>query len=212
MTQRKLKKNLTANKKEKLRSKRMLLTFLRNKRGTILLLIVVFCLPVLLYLQTLRFGFIDFDDHEIISNHIGFLSDLRNVPQAFLRDAFLLKSSNFYRPLQTISYMADIQLSGGNNMWMYHLTNILLWGLIACSLFLLLRKFLIPSKLALLSTLIYCAHPLFISSVAWIPARGDIAAGTFLFIIVFVFDRTPSEEKTDLLVPALAYLHYCFIL
>ena len=195
MTQRKLKKNLTANKKEKLRSKRMLLTFLRNKRGTILLLIVVFCLPVLLYLQTLRFGFIDFDDHEIISNHIGFLSDLRNVPQAFLRDAFLLKSSNFYRPLQTISYMADIQLSGGNNMWMYHLTNILLWGLIACSLFLLLRKFLIPSKLALLSTLIYCAHPLFISSVAWIPARGDLQLALFsLLSFLFLIEHLRKKK------------------
>ena len=65
--------------------------------------------------------------------------------------------------------MIDILLSGGNNTWMYHLSNILLLGLIACLLFLLLKKFLIPPNLALLSTLIYCAHPLFVSTMALIP-------------------------------------------
>ncbi|MGD1044475.1 MAG: hypothetical protein ABR936_03985, partial [Bacteroidota bacterium] len=145
-------KNLTANKEE-LHSKQILLIFLKNKKDTILPIVIVFCLPVLLYLQTLSFGFIYFDDNEIITNNIAFLSDFRNAPQVFLKDAFIVKSSHFYRPLQTLSYMADICLSGGNNTWMYHLTNILLLGLIACLLFLLFRKFLIPLKLALLSTL-----------------------------------------------------------
>ncbi len=178
-------KKLTANK-EKLHSKQILLTFLKNKKDTILPIVIVFCLPVLLYLQTLSFGFVDFDDHEIISKNINFLSDFRNAPQAFLTDAFLRKIFHFYRPLQTLSYMTDIQFSGGNNIWMYHLTNILLLGFIACLLFLLFRKFLIPSKLALLSTLIYCVHPLFISSTAWIPARGDLLL-TFFSLLSFLF-------------------------
>ncbi|MGD0590648.1 MAG: tetratricopeptide repeat protein [Bacteroidota bacterium] len=186
-------KNLTANKEE-LHSKQILLTFLKNKKDTILPIVIVFCLPVLLYLQTLSFGFIDFDDHEIISKNINFLSDFRNAPQAFLTDAFIGKINHFYRPLQTLSYMADIQLSGGNNIWMYHLTNILLLGLIACLLFLLFRKFLIPFKLALLSTLIYCAHPLFISSTAWIPARGDLLL-SFFSLLSFLFFIEHLQKK-----------------
>ena len=69
---------------------------------------------------------------------------------------------------------------------MYHLSNILLLGLISCLLFLLLKRFLIPPKLALLSTLIYCAHPLFVSSIAWIPARGDLLL-TFFSLLSFLF-------------------------
>ena len=176
-------------------SKQRLLTVLKNKKDIILPVIVVFCFPVLLYLQTLRFGFIDFDDHEIISKHINFLIDFRNAPKAFLTDAFLGENSHFYRPLQTLSYMADVQLSGGDNIWMYHLTNILLWGLIACSLFLLFRKFSVPLKLALLSTLIYCAHPLFISSVAWIPVRGDLLLALFALLSFLFFIEHLQKKK-----------------
>src|ERR1035437_2093735 len=184
---------LTVNKEE-LCSKHILLTFLKNKKDTILPLIIVFCLPVLLYLQTLSFGFTYADDNDIIINNITFLSNFRNAPQAFLKDAFLEKGIHLYRPMQTLSYMADIRLSGGNNTWMYHLTNILLLGLIACLLFLLFRKFLVPLKLALLSTLVYCVHPLFTSSIAWIPARGDLLL-TFFSLLSFLFFIEHLQKK-----------------
>jgi tetratricopeptide (TPR) repeat protein len=183
-------KNLIANKE----SKQILLTFLKNKKDIILPVIIVFCLPVLLYLQTLSFGFTCFDDNDIIINNITFLSDFRNAPQAFLKNAIMGEGDHLYRPLQTLSYMADIYLSGGNNTWMYHLTNILLLGLIACLLFLLFRKFLIPLKLALLSTLVYCAHPLFISSIAWIPARGDLLL-SFFSLLSFLFFIEHLQKK-----------------
>ena len=164
----------------------LLLTFLKNKKDTILSIIIVFTIPVLLYLQTLSFGFTYFDDNDIIVNNIPFLSNFSNVHQAFLKNAIMKEGDHLYRPLQTLSYMLDIYLSGGNNTWMYHLTNILLLGLIACMLFLLLRRFLIPLKLAILGTLVYFSHPLFISSIAWIPARGDLLL-TFFSLLSFLF-------------------------
>ena len=156
--------------------------------------IIVFCLPVLLYLQTLKFGFTDFDDNFLIQNNISFLKDFDNAAQTFITDQFIVKSSSFYRPLGTLSYMLDIKLSGGNDVWMYHLSNILLLGLIACSLFLLLKRFCIPPKLALLSTLIYCVHPLFVSTIAHIPNRAELllilfALLSFLFFIEFLQKR-----------------------
>ncbi len=172
----------------------ILLDPLKNKKDTILPVIIVFCLPVLLYLQTLTFGFTGFVDTDITTGNITFLSDFRNAPQAFLTDAFLTKRSQFYRPMLTLSYMADVYLSGGNNTWMYHLTNILLLGLIACLLFLLLRKFLIPLKLALLGTLVYCAHPLFISFVVWIAARADLLL-LFFSLLSFLFFIEHLQKK-----------------
>lgn len=166
-----------------------------NNKSTILSLILVFCIPVLLYLQTVRFGLTSFDDDRIIRNNIEFLSHFENALKAFQTDAFIVKTSQFYRPLQTLSYMTDIRLSGGNNTWMYHLTNVLLLGLIACLLFLLLRRFLIPRKLALLSTLVYCAHPLFVSSIAWIPARGDLLLSLFSFLsFLFLIEYLQNKK------------------
>jgi hypothetical protein len=186
-------KKMTTDKEE-LHSKQIFFPFLKNNKNTILPIIIVFCLPVLLYLQTFSFGFIGFDETEVISNNINFLSDFRNAPQAFLKDIFLIKNSYIYRPLQTLSYMADVHLSGGNNPWMYHLTNILLSGLIACLLFLLFRKFLIPVKLALISTLVYCAHPLFIASATWISARGDLLL-SFFSLLSFLFFIEHLQKK-----------------
>jgi protein O-mannosyl-transferase len=166
-----------------------------NNKSTIIYVIIVFCLPVLLYLQTLGFGFIGYDDTDIISNNLAFLSDFRNAPRVFLKDALLADASNFYRPLQTLSYMVDIQLSGGNNPWMYHLTNVLLLGFIACLLFIFLREFSIPIKLSLIGALIYCIHPLFVPFVAWIPSRGDLLLSIFsLLSFLFLAERLRKKK------------------
>jgi tetratricopeptide (TPR) repeat protein len=179
-----------------------------TKHQTILSLVAAFCLPVLLYLQTLGFGFTWFDDDAVISKNVPFLSDARNAPKVFFNDAFLLKGSHlagtqqtawiagiFYRPLQTVSFMADIFLSRGNNTWMYHLTNTLLLGLITCLLYLFFRTFSIPSHLSLLSALLYCAHPLFVSSVAWLPARGDLLLSCFSLSSFLLFAEYLQERR-----------------
>jgi tetratricopeptide (TPR) repeat protein len=167
-----------------------------KKKNIIFPILFAFGIPVLLYIQTRHFEFTHFDDTQIISNNIAFLRDLRNIPQAFLKGAFVLERSSFYRPLQTVSYMLDIKISGGNNPRMYHLSNIVLLSLIAYILFILLKRFSIPPKLALLTTLIFCAHPLFVSSVAWIPARGDLLLAFFsLLSFLFLVELLQKKKK-----------------
>ena len=162
-----------------------------KKKSSVLFIIIAFCIPLLVYLQTIKFGFTHLDDDLIISNNIAFLSNPGNAPLAFLTDQFIVKSTPFYRPIGTLSYMMDIQLSGGNKTWMYHLSNILLLGAVASLLFLLLKRLLIPPQLALLGTLIYCAHPLFVSTAAFIPNRAELLQAffsllSFLFFIDFL--------------------------
>lgn len=177
-----------------------------KKSNNIVLSLIAFIIPALLYLQTLSFGFTNFDDDGVILNNIDFLSNFKNAPRVFFIDAFVIKMSPFYRPLQTLSYMIDIQLSGGNNAWMYHLTNILLLALIALSLFNLLKRFLIPADVAVLATLIYCAHPLFVSSIAWIPARGDLMLLLFsLLSVLLLIDYLRTQKLFYLLLQWLAF-------
>ncbi len=171
-----------------------------STKNKILPFLIAFAAPFLLYLQTLSFDLTFFDDDQLITKNIAFLSDPRNAAAVFLKNAFISSSSSFYRPLQSLSYMADIVLSGGNNPWMYHLTNIILMGAIAVLLFLLLKQFLLPDKLALLGSLIYCTHPLFVSSVAWIPARGDLQLTVFSLISFLFFIRFINSRKVKYMV------------
>src|ERR1035437_872203 len=162
-------------------------------------LIIAFCIPVLLYVQTIAFELTQFDDKTIIIGNRSFLSHWGNVFQALLKDAFLLEKGSFYRPLQTISFMIDMQISG-EKMWMFHCSNILIFGLISCFLFLVLRSIAIPTRLALFGTIIYCVHPLFISSVAWIPARGDLLLTLFSLLSFYSLLLYIQQNKERLLV------------
>ena len=47
-----------------------------KKNSSVFSLIIIFCLPVLLYLHTINFGFTGFDDDSIITNNIKFLSHI----------------------------------------------------------------------------------------------------------------------------------------
>lgn len=171
--------------------------------NTRILLLLSFLVPALLYMQSLRFDFTHFDDTQLISNNISYLSDISNVPDAFLKGAFVLQNSSFYRPLQTVSYMLDIQISGGNNTWMYHLGNILLIGLISLTLSSLLRAFSLPPKLSLLSVLFFAVHPLFVSTVAWIPSRGDLLLALFSLLSFYLLIKYFENKR-----PVYAVFHW----
>jgi tetratricopeptide (TPR) repeat protein len=156
-----------------------------KKHYSILPFILVFIIPIALYFQTIGFGFTRFDDDKIISTNLSFLRNF-SIRNAFITPAFIVKGGTFYRPLQTLTYMIETFITNSKGTWIFHLTNIFILGLIGCLLLLLLEKFLIPKPLALYGTLIFCAHPLFVSSIAWIPARGDLLL-TLCSLLSFIF-------------------------
>jgi tetratricopeptide (TPR) repeat protein len=114
------------------------------------------------------------------------LRDFHNIPLAFRTDAFMAKISPFYRPLQTVSFMVDAHVAK-EFYTAYHLSNVLLLGVIALLLYLFLLRFSIHPRLALLATLLFCTHPLFVSTVAWIPARGDLLVTVFSLASCLLF-------------------------
>lgn len=183
----------------------------KKKNNILYYCIIAFCISVLLYVQTLSFGFTNFDDHLLISQNIAFLSHVKNLLHAFQTDAFIVHTSPFYRPLQSVSYMADVLLSGANNTWIFHLSNILLAGIISVLLFLLLIRFAIERKLALLAVLIYCTHPLFTSSIAWIPARGDLLLLVFsLLAFLFFLEFLKTRKSVYIILNWLAFTFALF--
>lgn len=161
-----------------------------------LLLLLLFAIPVLLYLQTVSFELVHFDDDLILTKNAEFLDHFGNVGKAFWKDAFLEDRGPFYRPLQTISYMIDRQISGKGAYWALHLQNVVLMGIVSCLLFLLLQRLGGQSLPSFLGSLLFCVHPLFTSTVAWIPSRGDLQLILFTLVSFLSLAEYCKTDRT----------------
>ena len=163
--------------------------------------VIIFCAVFLLYAKTIGFDFSYFDDNNILLDNQAYFES-KDVQKLFSTDPYLGHTTNFYRPIQSFSYLMDVTISGGIHAWMFHLTHIFLFGVIGCLLFCMLLKFNVYGKVAFIGTLIFCVHPLFVTAVAWIPARGDLLLTLFclLSMICFIEFTKKREFKYLLLV------------
>ena len=62
---------------------------------------------VAVYATAPTLNFIGFDDTSILKQHYFIIGDLSKIKVAFTTDAFLGTNGDFYRPLQTVSFMLD---------------------------------------------------------------------------------------------------------
>jgi tetratricopeptide (TPR) repeat protein len=191
--------------------------------------IFIFVLTFLVYAQTLSFSLGKLDEANIILDHLAFLSDFHNLKEALLTNPFFNKGGDFYRPLQNLSFMMDAHLSGKSG-WAFYLTNILIHGLTCSLLFYLLCLLGKDRRIALLLTLIFAVHPLFVQTVAWAPSRGDlflcmfglasfisfiryIKSGNRLFLSlnIVTFGFALFSKETAVIIPVIGLLYYFFV-
>jgi tetratricopeptide (TPR) repeat protein len=155
--------------------------------------------------EVITYGFSGLDDHQIIIEHWDIISNLTNIKEAFLRDAFLSgdfmkdKMIGFYRPMQTISYMIDAQI-GGKSPWIYHFTNLLIHLLTTFSVYKLLQKFSEDKIIALFLGCLFSILPIFTHAIAWVPSRGDLLIGFFGVLSVLLLIKYNETKKGYFLV------------
>jgi tetratricopeptide (TPR) repeat protein len=158
-------------------------------------LTVLVCL--LAYYSSVQFGLTGLDDDVLLST---FAKHQYSIADAFHRDAFMAeKSDNFYRPLQSLVFMADSYLWGPRPS-SFHLANVILHCLAACCLLQLLLLLGSPPTLSLLATLVYATNPLFTQAVAWIPGCGDLLLGLFGILSFFTLVKFQTVRKPHYLV------------
>lgn len=187
------------------------ITFSKEKKDFLRQILVIALIPFLLYLKTINFKLTGFDDQELITENISFLKDFSNLPAAFTKEAFISKAGHFYRPMQTVSYMIDIHLLKANPERMIHFTNVLLLAVIACLLFCFFKKLAVSPKISLLASLLYCIHPLFVSSVCWLPSRGDLLLTAFsLTSFIYLIDFLQTRQIKFIIVHIAAFIFALF--
>ena len=145
--------------------------------------IVISILVVFSYIKVFNFEFSGLDDKLLLITNFNFFKDLSNIPAAFETDAFIKDlNSPFYRPIQTVSFIIDTQFIGDKpDTTIYHFVNLLIHIINSILVYVFLKKVQSNDKVSLILGLIYAVNPLFVHTVAWIPARGDLLVATFLF-------------------------------
>lgn len=163
---------------------------------------------LVIYAKTVLFNFTYMDDNVLVLVNKFFLKDLRNILEAFRSDAFGREIGHYYRPLLTVSFILDAQLSGISPV-IYHLTNIILHIVSTCLLLVFFNKLGYSNEKSLFFSLIFAVHPVLAQAVAWIPGRNDTLLAvfsftSFIFLIRYCGQRNIMDYLTHMIFLMLA--------
>jgi tetratricopeptide (TPR) repeat protein len=144
----------------------------------------------LVYIQTLWFDLTGWDDRTLLENIDSLPGGLKGVIQVFQSNAFITSSGAYFRPILTLSFMANAPF-GTAGVAGFFWANIFLHLMAASVLYLVLLELGNSRAAAFLFSLIFTVHPALAPAIAWIPGRNDTLLGafallSFLFLIRFV--------------------------
>ena len=149
-----------------------------SRRSIALACLLAMAAAFALYAPTIRYDFVTLDDPLYVETS-------QVVRHGFslegIKLAFTTAPENYWAPLLWMSFMADMELSGGPP-WSCHLTNVILFSLNVGLLFLLVRRWTGRTGIALATALLWAFHPTRVESVAWVTARKDVLSGLFFFL------------------------------
>lgn len=147
----------------------------------ILLTIVAFSL----YGKSINFGLTELDDNGLITNNVGFISYIENIPKLFTMSPYYNNSTSYYRPMLSVSFAIEAFFVR-DNLKLYHVTNIILFVLSLYLFYLFCMELKLNSIITKFVLLVVAVHPMLTSIVVWIPGRNDSLL-TLFFIASFVF-------------------------
>jgi len=163
----------------------------------------------IIYSHAFTNGFIWDDTFLIIKN--GFIRDLSFLDEAFTTDLFAYTGlrSNFYRPIQTLSYMFDYSIWGLKPLG-YHLGNILIHLLNVGLVFFLSKAISKNNRSSIIAALLFAIHPVHTEAVSYVSGRADLLVSAFLLAGLLLYIKSShlgnKQKNVYLLVSAVFFL------
>ena len=139
----------------------------------------------LVFGQTIRFGFVNYDDDRYVYKNPVVTSGLTIHGIVW---AFTHSHGNNWHPLTTLSHMLDCQLFG-LNAGAQHGVNVLLHTVAVLLLFFVLRDMTGSIWRSAFVAAVFAIHPLRAESVAWISERKDVLSGVFFMLTLGAYVR-----------------------
>lgn len=155
---------------------------------------LIIILGILCYANSFSNPFI-WDDHSLVVNN-PYIKDVRLVKNIFTKDiAYGTQSSNFYRPIQSLSFELDYYL-WGLNPFGFHLSNLLLHIAAAIAIFLTFSLLFTGAKfIPLITALLFVSHPIQTEAVTYISGRADSLATLFMFLAILFYLKYSRNHK-----------------
>ncbi len=174
-------------------------------RFLLLSLAAILLVSLFAYGGSLRYGFVS-DDLHLIVDRLSAYQKAFPLAEAFTQSfwkgggygSLPGEDKDYYRPLITLSYALDARL-WGDRAWGYHLTNLLLHILASGLVLRLLLRLGVRRPPALAAALLFAAHPLHVTSVAWISGRTDLLCAVLLLA---AYDRLAAAIDSRIGFPA----------
>ncbi len=171
-------------------------------------IILIFLAGIIVYANSLSNPFI-WDDEALVRDNF-LIKDWRYIGKLFTTDLYYSAShSNFYRPLQSLSYMFDYSLWRLNPAG-FHFTNIILHIAVAILAYILSVLLSENKILSLITALLFVVHPVHTEAITYIAGRADPLMGLFLlssFILFIKYINADSSNRRCLYLGSLA----CFL-
>ncbi|MFN2542927.1 MAG: tetratricopeptide repeat protein [Chthoniobacterales bacterium] len=145
--------------------------------------ISIAALTWLVFGQTLRHDFVNYDDHRYVYENTKITAGLSASAIAW---AFSHIHSENWHPLTTISHMLDCQLYGLKPGG-HHFSNVLLHATAAILLFVALWQMNGALWRSAFVAAIFAVHPLHVESVAWIAERKDVLSAVFFMLTLLAY-------------------------
>jgi len=155
-----------------------------NRSGqTMGICIALAALSWLVFGQTLRHDFVNYDDPRYVYENTKVTEGLSisGIVWAFTH----IHSMNWH-PLTTISHMLDCQFHGLKAGW-HHFTNVLLHSIAVVLLFVGLLQMTGAFWRSAFVAAVFAIHPLRVESVAWIAERKDVLSGVFFMLTLLAY-------------------------
>ena len=152
--------------------------------------------------QTLRVGFM-WDDHRMIEQNPHIALSAADLERAFKGDPFD-EGLNYYRPLQTVSDMADFAVWGLRPAG-YHLTNLLFHAAAALLFFYLALELGFPRPAAFWAAVLLAAHPAAVEQLLVVAGRAELASSACLLASLLLFLRGGDALSFVLFLAAMGF-------
>jgi len=144
--------------------------------------IAVFLVALALYLPSLSFQFLNWDDNTYVLNNPW----IRSWSSTNLAHIFTTPYFGNFLPLHLLSYTVDYTF-WKLNPFGYHLQSVLLHALNAWLALILVRRMLGGLAVPFLTALFFAVHPSHLEAVAWIAIRKDLLSTTFALLSVYFY-------------------------
>src|SRR6266699_3503333 len=143
--------------------------------------IILVAITWVVFGQTIRYDFVNYDDNEYVYANPAITSGLTLHGITY---AFSGRHAKNWHPLTTLSHMLDCQLwgvrAGG-----HHFTNVVFHTIAVVLLFLVLKQMTGAIWQSAFVAALFAVHPLRVESVAWISERKDVLSGLFFMLTLW---------------------------